>query len=279
MTEETLAHGVWPVTPAQYHADRRSISRSMYQDFVISPELYWGKWVSRTPIFPIEHKKAEYDIGNAFEDMLQNGGPTKVKLIPDEVLGGGEKVKTKTGDAWRQFQAENIGYLLLKKREYQGVLSMVQSCMRNPKARLLLTELEGRDQVALRWFDEEHGLERKALLDRLNDHKCIVDIKSIVSASDRSINKSVELYGYDNQSIWYQEAVDVCLGENLPFFFVFVQKTPPYSCRVAQLTPEHALVTERTLHTGLARLAECYATNAWQEDKSVYMIPKPAWKD
>lgn len=271
----------WQVTPDQYHADGTAVSRSMFMDFLEDRELYYGKWVSPKPLYPREEQKSEYDIGNAFEEMIQKGGPEKTRLIPREVLA---EDGSKRGNAWKQFAAEHPGCVLLKEAEYKTVALMVAACMRNPKAKAILADLEGSNQFPIRWRDAEYGFDRKALLDRLivpkgaGEFGCIGDIKTTVSLRQHKLAKSIEQFGYDYQNVWYQEGVSEYLHEELPFVFLFVKKSPPFRCRTVQLEPEYLHAVEKAMHEKLRELAECYASGNWSEDDKTLWIPKPRWR-
>lgn len=255
----------WPVDAAGYHADKTAVSRSMLMDFLPEDgrELYYGKHVAPNLFWPKERSKKEYDIGNAFESMMQAGGPEKVKLIPPDVLASNGAKSTK---AWEQFEAENAGFVLLKKAEFEQIGLMVESCMKHPTARAILHGIEGANQFPIRWHDDEYGFDRKALLDRFLPGTLIADIKTSTSVEKRAFQNSARDFGYDFQSVWYQEAVENYNGDFLPFVFVVVKKSPPYSVRTFDIDEGWRSATEAMMRSKLRELAQCYATGNWEPD-------------
>ena len=78
-----------------------------------------------------------------------------------------------------------------------------------------------------------HANGRKAMLDRLvmRDEKpaIIIDWKTTQDATPAGFARSVARYGYAQQAAWYIDMVHAVYGVRVPFLFVAVESSAPYS--------------------------------------------------
>jgi hypothetical protein len=113
---------------------------------------------------------------------------------------------------------------------------MRSAIMRHPLGHVLATS-NGESEVAI----VHDG--RKARLDkvvRMNDDApvMLVDWKTTVDASPGAFARSAAKYSYHLQAAWYIAMAQRTYGKRLPFVFVAVENTAPYSVGVYEIAPD-----------------------------------------
>jgi hypothetical protein len=276
-TETLPAAEVWEgVTDTDYFGDSaNSLSNSECKVFSESPRLYYGRFIARIPEYQQKTTKA-LDVGHFFEDTLYPPPAGSPLVIPREVLS---KSGSKAGGAWDQFEAENAGRHLVKQEEKHEIDMMIDSVHRHTWARKLLIEMNGKRQVAIRFTCPITGIRRRCKL----DHKfksAIVDLKTCRDASAEACSRDALEFSYHRQCDWYRTAVHALTGEWLPFLFVFVQKTAPYTVRVFELNQRDAELGALENIDALKRFALCQETGIWEEDGhgEIQELSLPPWK-
>lgn len=253
---------IWEVADADYYADApNSVSHSEMEVFRESPRLYWGRFIKKLPDWQQEETDA-LEFGHLFEDTLyppETGGPL---VIPREVLS---KSGARSGAAWEQFCEVNGGRRLIKAEQKAVLDAMVESVKKHTWARKLLIEINGKRQVAIRFKCPHTEVWRRAKL----DHKfksAVVDLKTARSADAESFARDAIEYGYHRQADWYREGVHELTGYWLPFLFVVVQKTPPFTVNVFELPPRIAELGHLDNLDDLKRYKGCLESGIWEPD-------------
>lgn len=266
---------IWEVSDDEYFADSaNSLSNSEATCFMESPPLYYGRHILKLPDYQREPTDA-LEFGKTFEDMLyppEGGGPL---MIPREVLSANG---ARAGNTWKQFRDENAGRRLILPDEKRQLDAMIESVKKHHWARKLLIEINGKRQVAIRFSCPLTGIRRRAKL----DHKfksAIVDLKTTRDAGYQQFSKDALEYGYHRQADWYRTAVHALTGDWLPFLFVVVRKTAPYTVRVFELEQQFATLGELQNADNLQRFARCQETGIWEEDGhgDIITLPAPPW--
>src|SRR5436305_9502665 len=123
----------------------------------------------------------------------------------------------------------------------------------------------GEAEVTLIWSDPETGVPCKARPDYLPAHgRWIVDLKTAASANPRSWRDQAYRLGYHARAAWYLDGATAVLGQ-MPeeYWFVLVEKEPPYLVSVASLDAV-ALVWGRSANQkACERFAASPAANDW----------------
>lgn len=267
---------VWECSDEEYFGDSlNSISNSECKVFDESPKLYYGRFVLRLPDYQQEQTDA-LEFGHIFEDTLYPPATGAPLLIPREVLS---KNGAKSGAAWDQFKEENEGRRLIKADEKLILDRMVEAVHKHEWARKLLIEINGKRQMAVRFTCPTTGLTRRCRLDH-KFKKAIVDLKTTRDASREACARDCLEYGYFRQADWYQTAIEALTGEVLDFIFVFVQKTPPYTVRVFELSHEDMALGAFENTNAMARFARCKETGIWEDDLygQIERLSMPPWK-
>lgn len=190
--------------------------------------------------------------------------------IPDDVLSSDG---AKRGNSWKEFQAAHAGEILLKPKEFEPLGEMGAEVRRHGFAHHLLFELEGANEVKLRWFDGQYGLVRRCMIDALrlpadNHGKGIIgDLKSVVRMPHpRTFAKVVYDLGYHRQMAYYQDAVEALCGERLPWVFIVSLKVAPYTCRTFALSQKWDDIARKENHVDLGKFMESLNGDDWRDD-------------
>lgn len=270
---EAPACEVWNVSAEEYHADSaNSVSRSELKDFGYSPALYFGRHVLGE--YPREESPA-LDFGSALHGLALEGD-SGVVVIPEHVLS---KNGARSGQAWKDFEAEHDGKILMKSHEFAPVEKMLAAIQRHALAANLIFGRPGQNEIGLRWYCKDTGIRRRARLDRLLDDGAIVDLKSTNDCRPAEFVKSIVKFGYHAQAAYYCDAIEAMTGERIPFVFVAVEKTAPYGCECFELDEEFLEMGRAENLRLLERLAECRKSGVWETSThgQIVTVSPPNW--
>lgn len=263
----------WNVTRQQYHADRECLSNSALGDFLKSPALYHGRHI--TGIYPRE-KSTAFDTGTvAHQLILEPDADLSYAIIPRDALNSDGHRK---GAAWKAFESENVGKVLLKSDEFEPIGRMVRSVREHPRANSLLFGDGGERELPIRWECDRHGILRRSLIDLLRP-VAIVDLKTTTDASAEGFASSAWKFRYMNQVAYYKDAVHALTGEWLPFVFVVIEKDPPYRCECYELDQEFEEQGYNRINSGIERLKACRESGKWETPThgTIVQIAAPRW--
>ena len=286
------------LTAANYYADPR-LSNSKLSTFIESPkEYHWtfnlgrmtrkvtaamelGTLVHSVVLEGVELLEAPPWV-DAVPDKIKSLDPAKVVQIPSCVLS---KSGSKSGAAWKEFEAENASKTLLKESEYADwlqwwnwsievegnrfakaedfdrVCGIVEALRQHEAAAELLFDTDGETEKILAW--EADGVGKKAKLDVLRPW-VIADLKTTDDPRPAAFAGNIVRRGYHRQGRWYQEGVLHETEELLPVVLVAVRSTAPFEVETYELTREHHEIAQRQIDPALAYFKECQASGRWE---------------
>lgn len=158
----------------------------------------------------------------------------------------------------------------------EAIAGMVASVRRHPVAGPLVECCD--PEVTLVWGAS--GVRCKGRLDGYNPmgDPTAFDLKSTSDASPEGFAKSVANYGYARQEAMYRDGLEA-LGEPLArFYFVAVEKAPPYAVAVYELHDAWVEMGRRTIARDLDRLAECCAAGTFPSyAQNIVTLEPPKW--
>lgn len=258
----------------EYHRDTKRISNSMLSVFLESPPRFHAMYIAKT----LKGESGDqFTIGSAAHDILLEGGD-KVIEIPPEVLSIDGK---RSGGNWKMWSSLNADKIQLKRDDYRQVMAMVES-VRNRKSAAEILSWEGSREETVTWHDEETGFDLRCRMDirTQNPHtkKIIVaDLKTTQSVQLSAFAANAYRYGYHRQAAFYEMGVEALLGERPEFFFIAVEKSPPYVCRVVEFSEAFMERGRRSVRQGLKALALRYALNDWDVEGGdlIVSLPEP----
>lgn len=206
----------------------------------------------------------------ALDHQTSSDATDKGSAVHSLVLGGQPVVsytERRAGQAWKTFEAENRGAIILKTDAYQEAQEMAAAVRNHPAADGLL---HGDKEVGIVW--ERAGRSCSSRLDVWDrPRRRIVDLKTCRSADPKWFDRTAIRMGYHAQLAWYLEAASwqtlkegrTTLGAPTEAFIIAVESKPPYPVVVWKLT-ERALEAGRACCTAwFERLRLCEDADHW----------------
>lgn len=147
--------------------------------------------------------------------------------------------------------------------EYDYVMAMRNAVFAHPIARMAF--VGGMPEQSYFCRDKETGVWLKARLDyALTGHPSISDLKTTVSANPKIFGRSIWDYGYYVSAAHYMDVVKEVTGDcPKRFFFVVVEKSPPFNVSVIELNAEAIEWGRIKMRKAIRIFAKCLETNTW----------------
>jgi len=191
--------------------------------------------------------------------------------------------RTKEGKAQAEaWAAENAGKTALSADQMAAIQKMVANVQAHTGAARLLAH--GLAEMSGFWIDQDAGIECKCRPDFLSmDGETvvgIVDVKTCVDASADGFARAVANFGYDVQAAFYQDGVKALTGKELPFYFIAVEKDPPYAVAAYKASDEMIEVGRAKYRAALQLLKWCRENESWpgyQPGGEIETINLPRW--
>lgn len=206
-------------------------------------------------------------------------------------------IKRRVGKEWDALQAESPSITFLPPSQWEpflierdAALTVRDNVMQNPVARELIENAKG--EVSGVWTDPLTGVRCRMRVDLLGTD--IIDIKTTRFSSQPEIARSGYKYGYHIQAAMYTDGIKAITGEDMNFWFLFVEKDAPH---LVSIFDGHAAYDEiadvngdkNYLRIGrdkyqraLEEIAECEKTGEWpgySNEPREMIIPKwAAWE-
>lgn len=178
------------------------------------------------------------------------------------VLGGADVAVfegVRRGDEWKKFAADNVGNIILNRREYDKSCRMAESVLLSSAAAEILDAAPIRESL-IRW----RYLDRDFTSTPDARGEVLIDLKTTRVGSLDGFGREMIRRGYHAQLSCYGEAM-IATGENAPAenYVIAVENVEPYLTTVRRITPR-AIENGRRLWTGwFETLRACEAINKW----------------
>lgn len=223
---------------------RDALSNSGIKEILKSP-AHFKHWTEN----PKEDSSA-FRVGRAFHMMVLE--PHRM----ESELAIFREMKTFNSKAGEAFLAMHPNHNCVTLDEYNQAWNMASSLGRHETITNLLRgcrkEVEIYDQIRT-----EHGLiDRKVMLDAVND-KSVFDLKT-TDESAADFEWTAKKYQYDVQAHWYIDA-----AEKDDFYFIVVEKKPPYGVLVYQASDLMIARGAEKNRRAAELYARCKALNEW----------------
>lgn len=170
-------------------------------------------------------------------------------LEPDEFSNGyivQPKIdrRTKEGkEKYSTFCKNSHGKGILTNDEMTMLLMIVQRFNSHPTCKSLLANSICEHSA---WYNNE-GILCKFRPDIYRPGEFIADIKTTQDASLVEFRRAMVKYNYDKQAAFYHDGVLELTGESLPFYFIAIEKNPPYEIAIYQASTD-TIETGRELY-------------------------------
>ena len=185
--------------------------------------------------------------------------------------------RTKAGkaiyDAW---YAENAGKVIVKQEEIDMASAIWFAVKDHPAAAELLSE--GKPEVTAICKDITGPL-RKARIDwDRSDIGVLIDLKTTSDASPAAFAKSAANYQYHVQAAYYLDTWREAGGEAETFWFIAVEKTPPFGVAVYELPPNAIEDGRRLYREAITTHNVCVDSGEWPAyEPGIKQLIWPAW--
>ena len=189
----------------------------------------------------------------------------------------GVNLATKEGKAWKE--SVDPSKPIITGDDVEMIRGMNKSILENPHAQALLN---GCQMLEMPLLASLKGIECKGLIDAAGtDGKdwVIADLKTTQDASPREFASTVAKHHYDLQAAWYSALLGQVhqIEEQPDFFWIVVEKTPPFTCIVYSATNWITGGNDK-LERVLDTYRECEAAKSWpQPHRGIINLEKPAW--
>ena len=255
----------------KYHDNTAYIGKSGLDLIARSPAHYWARYLD-----PNRVRKPD-TAAQAFGSLVHTAILEPHKL---ESLYAVAPDLNKNTNAYKEWRASQSG-IIVDSSDMQTALRMRDAVMRNLRARQLL-ELGGATEEAIYAKCPETGALVKIKPDRYARAHCIMlDVKTTTDASPRAFAKSVAEYRYHVQDAFYTDVAVWAGGAANWFFFIAVEKEPPYAVAVYQLDSEATDKGRALYRENLNTYAHCLRTGDWhaykQERDEDFVLSLPKW--
>lgn len=172
--------------------------------------------------------------------------------------------------AWKAAEEENPNKTPLRPSEWGHLQQIRDAVMRHPYARELVEHAVAHDMVEVSavWDCPDTGVRCKLRVDgisRFQGAACIFDVKTCLDASVRYWQRHIPRYWYHAQGAHYLAGLQTLYPTATPraFYFLAVEKKPPYGIMVHELNPHDAEVGALKVREWLRAWAECESTGRW----------------
>lgn len=244
-----------------------------------SPEHFIYQW--NKP----EEDKDHYRFGRVFHlGCLEPQRFRDELLVEPEFTGYTKKgeLSSQSGEAREKKKAwhlKNAGKTILKASEKDDMIGMLNSVMKVDEARGIIAQ--GKPEVSLFCTDPVTKLLMKGRPDILvieDDGIEIYDIKTTRRHS-RWFYKDIGEFRYDIQLAFYALLCQIVYGKPLKRGgWIVVEKEPPYSTTIRDVTPERSAMSDDWVRHGLNVLADCITKNQWPSYcQNVEAAEYPKW--
>jgi hypothetical protein len=216
------------------------------------------KYMSRSPAHyraALDHPReatAAQLLGSMLHATVAEPQRTHYVVRPD-----GLSFATKEGKAWRDSQTHPI----LGGDDDDAVQAMYRSLWRHERAKSMI--VGATKEVSVFELHKGTGLMLKGRIDLFNFDRAknevsIADIKTTDDASPGEFARSVRKWGYHRQAAYYMDLVAAHR-----FFFIAVEKSPPYAVAIYELDDRTIEAGREANERDLATLAACIKADTW----------------
>lgn len=270
MNTENL--GLLSMTAEQYHS-HSAVGHSGLVRIMRSPAHYM-EYITNPP-----EPTAAMVMGAAFHAAILEPETFKSTFVAAPKFDRRTKEGKAAAEAW---ELANAGKTALPAEQFEAIQKMVENVMSHKGAANLL-ECGLPEKVAF-WTDLETGIECKCRPDFLSIKgeaiAGIVDIKTCNDASADGFSRTIATLGYDVQAAFYQDGIKALTGRTVPFYFIAVEKEPPYAVACYEASAAMIEVGRDKYRGALQLLKWCQTEGRWpsyQPNGEVETINLPRW--
>lgn len=213
------------------YRDAPGLNKSLLVPFMRSPKHYLHELNNPKEATP------SMNLGTALHaELLQPEKAGDIYAVCRKV----DRRKTADKEYLAQFEAENIGKVIIDEESKEAVDAMVKSVREHSEANRLIESSTHREQALFGEYkctQVDHTVKLKAMADGLSLHGGFMfDVKTTDNATEFA--KKVRAFRYDIQQVHYQ--FNGALNGIAPgdFHFIVVENVKPHATMVRRLNPD-----------------------------------------
>lgn len=169
--------------------------------------------------------------------------------------------RTKAGkEEYQRFMEYAGDREIISHDDYEAILGMHDAIWADQDAADLLDGCQTEQPVF--WTDDATGIECKCRIDACKPG-VVIDLKTCESASTEAFKRDALRLGYDVQAAHYLRGYRAHFGRNADWYFIAVEKKPPYAVNVIHATDDFVDRGTWILIDLMDKLKECRDKDTW----------------
>lgn len=250
MTEETkdFIPGIYSIAAERYHA-ASGVSKSMLDILANQTPAHLQTYLKeRKPETPAQRFGAISHRAMLEPDTFRDAFYVKPPKM---------SFATSVGKAWQEMHADKP---LITTDESVTIEKIVSAVHTHPFAKKLLLGCQPEQSI---FVEDNAGILRKSRLDALTKGNIIPDLKTTESANLENFERSISRYRLHVQAAYYLDNCNMAGIKKDVFFFIVVEKSPPYLVRCLKLMGEVIEAGRRQYAHDLQIYRNCLETGQW----------------
>lgn len=256
--------GVYDLTMDRYHGqpcDGPSVSSSGLRTIWSASPAHYYLTSSLNPNREDPGERPHFSLGRAAHHLLflgRKGFDAEYVTRPEQWSDW----RTKEAKLWREAAIAD-GKTVLTDADLEAITGMARSLGAHPLVKAGI--LDGAVERSLIFRDPDTGIWLKSRPDVIpNDSGDFADLKTTTSVATEALRRTIADYHYAMQGALVGMASEAVLQRPMQSFtLVFVEKAPPYCCRVVTLRPSDLERGERQVRAAAVMFAQCCARDEW----------------
>lgn len=262
--ERITADGLYDLTMAEYHGqpcEGASISSSGLRTIWAQSPAHYYLTSSMNPNRPEAEERPHFSLGRAAHHLLFLGR----KGFDAEFVVRPEKWKDwRTAEA-REWKADQVaaGRTVITEAELEHITGMARSLAAHPLVKAGI--LDGAVERSLIFRHRDTGVWLKSRPDNIIENSGdYSDLKTTTSVATVALQRTISEFNYAMQGALVGMASRQVLNRQMDSFtLVFVEKAPPYCCRVVTLRPSDLELGEKQVNAAARVFADCVRADTW----------------
>lgn len=247
-----LTNGSTPAFIAEIaDADYRNavgLAQSSLKEFLVSPAHYLCSLDNK----PEPTKAMQF--GTAFHAHMLQRDPSQFYAVKEKVDG-----RTKEGRLYNEnFAVENAGKVVIDSDEASAISAMAKSIGNHPLAYKLMKGLTHKEVASFANYGVNGETRIKGLMDGYSESgEYALDLKTAEDASPAGFRKAIWDRSYDLQQVHYTWLLNCNNKPIKNFYFIVVEKKPPYAVGVYTINPASIAKTQVRWENAVQMFGNC----------------------
>lgn len=234
----------------------KGLSKSMLTHFMKSPAHYQQSLLDKKEPTDAMH------FGTAFHAAILLDEPSTAYAVKRKVDG-----RTKEGKEYNEhFAFQNAGKAIINEEQEICLKGCVESIRNHPFSADLLSGITERE-FSVFGSKQDNVVEPVILKGRIDAYDAkrgyVIDYKTCEDASPNGFMKAIWNFGYAYQHVQYKWLIENAGLKCNAFYFVCVEKTPPYASAVYVIHPHSIDRAYERWNQSIFEFSQCQNSGIW----------------